>query len=87
MSKRTPIQRLRAAATKFEEEPDAVCGYWRGYLVWVERDDADCLWYIRVIHPDGGYLYDGYWRDSHGRDGADAVAEAFAGAELLEGDQ
>ncbi|WP_244828442.1 hypothetical protein [Caballeronia sp. TF1N1] len=84
--KRTPIQRLRAGA-QFDEQPDSVSGYWRGHHVWVQRDDAESAWYIRVNHPDGGYLYDGYWRDSEGKDGSDAIAEAFAGAELLESKQ
>ncbi|WP_438396448.1 hypothetical protein [Caballeronia sp. DA-9] len=84
MKTRTPLQRLRASA-QFDQQPDSVSGFWRGYYVSVERAGPDTLWYIRVNHPDGGYLYDGFWADSEARDGSDAVAEAFAGAELLEG--
>jgi hypothetical protein len=77
---------MRAEALHYEETSDEISGYWRDHYVWVARDDEDCIWYIRVNHPDGCYLYDGYWSESVGRDGADAIAQAFAGAELLEGE-
>ena len=86
MNQPSPIELLRAEAVNFEEEATEVCGYWRGHLVWVERKDDDGLWYIRVNHPDGGYLYDGWWRAHRDATVADAVAEAFRGAELLEDD-
>jgi hypothetical protein len=82
MSTPTPIERMRAEAV-MSEEPDEVYGYWRGHLIWVELEPMGD-WYIRVNHPDGGYLYDGWWADSAGKSVADAVAEAFRGAELLE---
>ncbi|MGF7131934.1 hypothetical protein P3T40_003417 [Paraburkholderia sp. EB58] len=80
--KRTPIQRLRATGKLTVDDFCEVCGYWRGHLIWVKLEDTDGLWYIRVNHPDGGYLYDGYWRTYRDRTTADAVAEAFRGAEL-----
>ncbi|MGF6837041.1 hypothetical protein QF001_000908 [Paraburkholderia youngii] len=79
-----PIELMRAEAVNLTEDPDEVCGYWRGHLVWVKQEDADGLWYVRVNHPDGGYLYDGFWRAHRDCTAADAVAEAFRGAELLE---
>lgn len=83
MNRVAPIQRLRAAGKLAADEPDEVCGYWRGYLIWVELEPAND-WYIRVNHPDGGYLYDGWWSNSADKSAEDAVAEAFRGAELLE---
>jgi hypothetical protein len=80
----TPMDRMRTEGKLDVEEPDEVCGYWRGYLIWVKQEDTDGLWYIRVNHPDGGYLYDGWWRAHRDCPVADAVAEAFRGAELLE---
>ena len=85
MNAPTPIQRMRAEGKLDVDEENEVCGYWRGYLVWVNREDTDGLWYIRVNHPDGGYLYDGWWRAHRDCPSPDAVAEAFRGAELLEG--
>lgn len=79
----TLIELMRAEAAHYEEGPEQVFGLWRGYQIWAELEPMGD-WYIRVNHPDGGYLYDGYWAESKGRDGADAIAEAFAGAELLE---
>ncbi|CAL8476425.1 hypothetical protein [Caballeronia sp. S22] len=87
MSKRTPIQRLKAAGNMFAEEPDNVSGYWRDYFIWVTKDKATDDWYLRVNHPDGCYLVDGWWKDSAGCSAADAVARAFKGACLLEGEQ
>jgi hypothetical protein len=84
MTNTSPIELMRAEATHYEETPGEISGYWRNHHVWVARDGEDDDWYIRVNHPNGGYLYDGCWADSAERDGADAVAEAFAGAELLE---
>lgn len=81
----TPIELMRAEATHYEEGPDQIFGYWRGYQVWAELEPMGD-WYIRVNHPDGGYLYDGYWRDSDDKSPEEAVAEAFRGAELLEGE-
>ncbi|MFM0435921.1 hypothetical protein PQQ84_05630 [Paraburkholderia strydomiana] len=83
----SPIELMRCEATHYEETPDEVSGYWRGHYVWVERKDEDGLWYIRVNHPDGGYLYDGWWRAHRDVDASDAVVEAFRGAELLEAGQ
>lgn len=84
MTTMTPIERMRAEALQYEETPEETSGYWRGYLVWVKREDRDGLWYIRVNHPDGGYLYDGFWRAHMDCTSVEAVAEAFRGAELLE---
>jgi hypothetical protein len=53
------------------------------YRIWAELEPMGD-WYIRVNHPDGGYLYDGYWRNNDDKSPEEAVAEAFRGAELLE---
>ncbi|ARK86063.1 hypothetical protein BOC42_00410 [Burkholderia pseudomallei] len=82
----TPIQRLRADGNLNIDEPDEVCGYWREYLIWVEMKPMDD-WYIRVTAPDGCYIYDGWWADSGSKSAEDAIAEAFDGACLLEGEE
>ena len=47
------------------------------------REDVDTDWYIRVRAPDGGLLYDGWWRDSAGKTLKEALYEAKAGSLLL----
>lgn len=80
---RTPIQRVRAARKVMVDEPHAFQAWWRDHLIFVEREIPGA-WYIQVTHPDGCFIYDGYWRGSVGKTLEEAVAEAFRGAELLE---
>ncbi|MEX3933299.1 hypothetical protein AB4Y32_16100 [Paraburkholderia phymatum] len=81
----TPIELLRAEGNVSIDERDEVCGYWRDNLIWVELEPMGD-WYIRVIAPDGCYIYDGWWAESGIESADDAVAEAFDGACLLEGE-
>ncbi|KVD57310.1 hypothetical protein WI87_18905 [Burkholderia ubonensis] len=85
MSALTPMQRLIEEGKAVEHSGSEVFGYWRGYEIWVRREATRCMggWYIIVKHPDGGYLYDGWW-EKRGASAAQAVAEAFRGACLLE---
>lgn len=82
----TAMQRLIQEGAQVEQTADVeVSGYWRGYHIWVRRSEQLCdgAWYIQVRHPDGCYLYDGWW-SSFQSSPEDAVAEAFSGACLLE---
>lgn len=79
----TPIERLRTEGQVSIDEGDEVCGYWRNNLIHVELEPIGD-WYIRVNAPDGCYIYDGWWPESANKLAAQAVAEAFDGACLLE---
>lgn len=85
MSTMTAMDRLISEGSHVEHDAVEVSGYWRGNHVWVRRSKQLCngAWYIQVRHPDGGYLYDGWWGDISASP-ADAVEEAFRGACLLE---
>ncbi|UEP42732.1 hypothetical protein [Burkholderia sp. B21-005] len=85
MNAMTPMERLIQEGVNVEHDGVEVSGYWRGNHIWVRRstDLRDGAWYIQVRHSDGGYLYDGWWENSDASP-ADAVAEAFGGACLLE---
>lgn len=50
--------------------------------VWKEDDEP---WYIQVTAPDGGYVYDGWWRHSEDASREAAIREALVGAQLING--
>ncbi len=52
------------------------------YSITATRDDEFSNWSIEVRHPDGGHLYDGYWRDSVDKTMTEVIAEALHGAML-----
>ncbi|MCA3185970.1 hypothetical protein [Cupriavidus sp.] len=80
----TPMRRLHAAGRLAVCDAKEVQGYWRGWMVWVQVDEETDDWYIRVTDPRGCYAYDGWWAESSNKTAADAVAEAFRGACLLD---
>lgn len=88
MSPWTPIRRVIAAGRVEVNTPSEFAGWWKdGYWIRAAQDeDYTNDWYITVRHPDGWYLYDGWWTDSGHRTVDEAVAEAFRGAELLDDD-
>lgn len=49
----------------------------------VSKDALSSNWYIRVTHPNGSKLYDGWWRDSANATWQEAVEEAKRGALLV----
>lgn len=54
----------------------------KGYEIIVDRMNSNRNWYIQVRHPDGGYVYDGYWPDSEHKTSGEAITEAKKGALL-----
>lgn len=52
------------------------------HRIALTRDGYDKDWYIQVTAPDGGYVYDGWWRDSADKTAAQALEEAKRGALL-----
>lgn len=52
-----------------------------GYEIWMEKFPRK-PWYIQVRHPDGGYVYDGWWRDSEDAAHHEAMEEALKGSLL-----
>ncbi|WP_186070776.1 hypothetical protein [Burkholderia gladioli] len=84
MTELTPMQRFEAEGTHLMNNDYEAFGYWRGYEISANREN-DGAWYIQVRHPDGCFIYDGWWTPDHEATVDDAVAEAFRGAELLEG--
>lgn len=54
----------------------------KGCAITVSRYDSSQEWYITVTDPAGGYLYDGWWRDSEDKTLVEAIAEAKRGAML-----
>ncbi len=85
MSALTPMQRLIEEGRWAFQTPDEATGFWQGHEISVQREKTACMggWYIIVKHPDGGYLYDGWW-DNCSASIEQAVEEAFRGACLLE---
>lgn len=63
-------------------EPEEHDVHFRGYDINVSKDALSLNWYIRVIHPNGSKLYDGWWRDSANATWHEAVEEAKRGAML-----
>ena len=61
------------------EEHDVI---FKGHDINVSKDSQSANWYIRVIHPNGSMLYDGWWRDSENAKWQEAVEEAKRGAML-----
>lgn len=59
------------------------CGTYKGYTINIDRDHPSQNWYIIVTSPSGGYVYDGWWRDSEGKPLREAIAEALRGSMLL----
>ena len=49
----------------------------------VSKDSLSVNWYIRVTHPNGSKLYDGWWRGSENATWQEAVEEAKRGALLI----
>lgn len=81
----TPMRRVIAARRVQVHTNDEFEAWWQDHYIHVRRDDErDGNWYIVVKAPNGGFLYDGWWRDSDDRTVEQAVAEAFDGACLLE---
>jgi hypothetical protein len=48
----------------------------------VSKDSLSVNWYIRVTHPNGSMLYDGWWRASENATWQEAIEEAKRGAML-----
>ena len=80
----TPSSPTPAART-LERSSRAVRAVLLGYTIYGERASSREDWYIRVISPEGGYAYDGWWKDSADKPPAKVVAEAVRGACVLEG--
>ena len=59
------------------------CGTYKGYTINIERDHPSQNWYIIVTAPSGGYVYDGWWRESEGKPLREAIYEALRGSMLL----
>jgi hypothetical protein len=59
------------------------CGTYKGYSINIDRDHSSQNWYIIVKAPDGGYVYDGWWRESEGKPLREAIHEALRGSMLL----
>jgi len=59
-------------------------GRYKGCHVEVNREPKGLGYYIIVDAPDGGGLYDGWWREGEYRPIDDAIYEALYGSKLLE---
>lgn len=66
-----------------QEGPHDFCGAYKGHTINLERDHPNQNWYIIVATPSGGYIYDGWWRDSVGKSVHEAVIEALRGSMLV----
>ena len=64
-------------------EPEDHDVRFKGHDINVSKDALSTNWYIRVIHPNGSKLYDGWWRDSANATWQEAVEEAKRGALLV----
>lgn len=56
--------------------------YYKRHQIIVDRRNALSNWYIQVISPDGGYVYDGWWRDSQNKTYVEAIEEGKFGSML-----
>lgn len=65
----------------YEDEPETE-GEAEGFNIDVHRDADTEDWYIQVKTVDGGYIYDGWWKDSANKTAAEAIAEAMRGAQI-----
>lgn len=63
-------------------EPEEHDVRFKGHDINVSKDSLSANWYIRVIHPNGSKLYDGWWRDSATATWQEAIKEAKRGAML-----
>lgn len=61
------------------EEHDVI---FKGHDINVSKDSQSANWYIRVIHPNGSMLYDGWWLGSANATQHEAIEEAKQGAML-----
>lgn len=64
-------------------EPEEHDVRFKGHDINVSKDSLSSNWYIRVTHPNGSKLYDGWWRDSANANWKEAVEEAKRGAMLV----
>lgn len=64
-------------------EPEEHDVRFKGHDINVSKDSLSSNWYIRVTHPNGSKLYDGWWRDSANATWQEAVDEAKLGAMLV----
>ncbi len=76
------VQALFAAVEQHEK--NLFYSQHHGYIVEVERKSTAEDWYIQVRPCDGGFLYDGWWNDSHQKSLRQAVFEAVRGACLTD---
>lgn len=72
----------RPRVTTLQRDEDAFQGRYKQHDLDLLRSGDRADWYIRVRHPSGCYVYDGWWPESWGRNVDDAVAEACRGAGL-----
>lgn len=61
-------------------------GVHKGYEFDLENDPDQFSddWYIQVIHPNGMYDYDGFWRDSEDKEVLEVIIQACDGALIWE---
>jgi hypothetical protein len=80
----SPVERRvrRPRVTTLQRDEDAFQGRYKQHELDLLRSGDRADWYIRVRHPGGCYVYDGWWPESRGRTVDDAVAEACRGAGL-----
>ncbi|MCK5016663.1 MAG: hypothetical protein KAS32_06260 [Candidatus Peribacteraceae bacterium] len=64
---------------------DNFFAYYKGYTIQIDRE-TPYAFYIIVIHPDGGNLYDGWWNYEgiKERTMSDAIKEALIGSGIIE---
>lgn len=55
---------------------------YKGHDIEIDYDQRHDGWYIVVMAPNGMRAYDGWWRDSSGKNHREAVLEAIRGAQL-----
>ena len=68
-------------------EPEEHEVTFKRHHISVSKDSLSTNWYIRVTHPNGCKVYDGWWRDSENATWEEAVQEAKIGAMLIRAKQ
>ena len=74
----------RPRVTAIERSEHEFFGRFKSHEIDIERDSYDANWYIRVRHPDGCYVYDGWWQESRCHSLDDAILEACKGSCLVD---
>jgi hypothetical protein len=62
----------------YENTPKVFGAYYKGYWMEVTKEPREKTYYVQCTHPDGCYIYDGYFHGTR----LEAIKDVFKNIEI-----